>query len=89
MIAKKISNRGGLGVLDDAVLRHRHLNLSIVLLTQSFRGLNPNMRSLNVHGLVILRTNKVDLKKIAEEHANLLDTDDFIELCEDAFKYKP
>lgn len=50
--------------LDDLVISRRHWNSSIILTSQGYHNLNPNIRTNNINMLVLLRAGDRDLKCI-------------------------
>ena len=63
-----VVRRNAANVLDQIIANHRHLDISMLF--------------CNLTGLILFRVNKNDLEKIAQEHNNLLSSDDFIEMYE-------
>lgn len=79
MIANGIDKHHGSkrSPLEHLILVCRHLNVSIIVLTQDSKtGMTPAMRN-NCMFHVVYRVQKNDLAKIAEEHSNSLTTAEF------------
>ena len=77
-----VVRRNAANVLDQIIANHRHLDISMLFCSQSYMACNRNLRICNLTGLILFRVNKNDLEKIAQEHKNLLSSDDFIEMYE-------
>jgi hypothetical protein len=82
MIANGISkhSQGKSSPLEHLILICRHLNVSIVILTQDSKtGMTPAMRN-NAMYHVLYRVQKNDIEKLAQEHAGDLSTEQFIDM---------
>lgn len=82
MIANGISKHhaGKSSPLEHLILICRHLNVSVIILTQDSKtGMTPAMRN-NAMYHVLYRIQKNDLEKIAQEHAGDLTTEQFCNL---------
>ena len=70
------------GTLEKLMMNCRHYNISIILALQHSKQISPAMRNQIMHW-VLFRLTANDLKKIAEEHSNLLTSDQFINMYND------
>jgi hypothetical protein len=81
-VCDKISNLGKPTALDKLVLTSRHLQTTVFILSQKYRGfLSPSVRK-NAHYLVIYKMPISELKAIGEEHGDGYENaDEFAKVC--------
>lgn len=76
-----ISNKNKTGIIDRIYMNGRHENISVVMLTQKYRLINPNQRANNTQSIVIMPTvNKTEIRAIANEHSGQYEDDDVIKM---------
>ena len=68
MIGDDISKTTKMNAIDEVFMRGRHLNISVIIVSQSYKKLNRSMRNLNLSHLIVCRVNPSDLSMISEEH---------------------
>ena len=75
----RISNKNKPSIVDRLYQNGRHENISIVMLTQKYRMINPNQRANNTHSIIVMPTvNKTEIEAIASEHSGMYDEKDVI-----------
>lgn len=76
----RISNKSKPSIVDKLYMNGRHENISIVMLTQKYKLVNPNMRANNTHSIIVMPTvNKSEIEAIAKEHCGQYEEDDVIQ----------
>lgn len=75
-------NKNRVGTLERLIMTCRHYNISIILALQHSKQISAAMRNQIFHW-IIFRLTQVDLDKIAMEHSNLLNPDQFINMYND------
>lgn len=84
MILEGISNRHKPTVLDDIFIRGRHFGVSILISTQIYTALNPNMRKENLSNLsVFFPMNEEQLKAIWAENITSVNRKQFLKSFKD------
>ena len=80
VFAEAISSRGKPTMAERVILISRHeLNATVFICVQHSKQVNSAMRNNTIYN-VILPLQKIDLLKVAEEHAGHLSTDEFIRM---------
>lgn len=83
MITDGIMNPRRMGELEAIAVRGRHMNVSIVILTQQYLALSPPVRN-NTTNMVIFRVRNGDeMEKIARENREGLTIDEFKDMLND------
>lgn len=73
LITSGISKSNKPTVLDKIFQNGRHYSISIIVLTQSYKAINRNMRSLNISQLFIFYgVPEKELEMVAEEHSTII-----------------
>lgn len=72
-------NKNRAGTLEDLLMTCRHYFISVLFCLQHSKQISPAMRN-QIFYWVLFRLTANDLNKIAEEHGNLLNKDQFIHL---------
>lgn len=80
MITDGIMNNRRMGELEAIAVRGRHMNVSIVILTQQYLALSPPVRNNTTNMCVFRIRNGDELEKIARENREALTTDEFKEM---------
>lgn len=73
------------GVLENLFMTCRHYFISIILCLQHSKQITPAIRNQIMY-YVLHRLTANDLKKVADEHSNLLSSDEFIKMYNDIHK---
>jgi ABC-type glutathione transport system ATPase component len=81
-VAMEGMNRHREGTLERLIMNCRHYNISILFALQHSKQISAAMRNQIMHW-VILRLTANDLHKIAEEHSNLLTSEQFVNMYND------
>lgn len=81
-------NKNRVGTLEKLIMTCRHYNISIIMALQHSKQISSGMRDQIFHWIVF-RVVQNDLMKIADEHSNLLRTDQFINMYNDIQKQGP
>ena len=68
MIADMLSNTRHNAIVTELVIRGRKLNISLVLITQSYFAIPKNIRLNSRHYFIMKILNKEELQKIAFNH---------------------
>lgn len=72
-----ISGRNKFTGLDTCFIKGRHANCSVILTSQIYRGINRNMRILNLSHLTVFNgINSTDMNAICQEHQGSLSEDE-------------
>ena len=73
--------KGSMGMIDQIFIKGRHINLSCIISTQYYTALSQNIRGANTSQVVLFSgLSDKELKKIAEEQAQELTKEEFINL---------
>lgn len=83
-----ISNNYKRNIIDRLFIAGRHANISTLISTQKYKMLNANMRMCNCNVLTVFNSNGKELQQIAEEHNNLLNSNEMFEMLKDHLKKK-
>ena len=81
LIADMSNNKKLYPVVTELFIRGRKLNISIVLITQSFFKVSEEVRLNSTHFFIMKITSKRELKQIALNHSSNIDLKDFIKIC--------
>lgn len=88
-ITNGISKVSKMNVIDEIFIRGRHSHISCIISTQKYVALNQNIRKLNASAITVFsETNSSDIKQIAEDHADLMDQKELMELFKQNLKQK-
>ena len=80
MIADIINNKKLNPVVTELFIRGRKLNISIVLITQSYFKVPKDVRLSSTHFFIMKISNKRELQQIALNHSSDIDFKDFIKI---------
>ena len=80
MIADIINNKKLNPVVTELFIRGRKLNISIVLITQSYFKVPKDVRLSSTHFFIMKISNKRELQQIALNHSSDVDFKDFIKI---------
>ena len=80
MIADMINDKKLNPVVTELFIRGRKLNISIVLITQSYFKVPKDIRLNSTHFLIMKIPNKRELRQIALNHSSDIDFKDFIKI---------
>ena len=82
MINNKIQLNSKLNpIVTELFIRGRKLNISIVLITQSYFNVPKDVRLNSTHFFIMKIPNKRELQQIALNHSSDIDFKDFIKTC--------
>ena len=82
MIADIMINKNFQAIIKELFIRCRKLNISLVLITQSYFSLPKEVRLNSTHYLVMKINNKRELQNIAIDHSADIDYKDFLRFTE-------
>lgn len=85
-IIDNISNHYKKNIIDRLFVAGRHANVSTIISTQKYKMLNANMRMTNANVVTVFNSNAKELQQIADEHNNLLNTNDMYEMLKELTK---
>ena len=80
LIADMSNNKKLYPVVTELFIRGRKLNISIVLITQSFFKVSEEVRLNSTHFFIMKIISKRELKQIALNHSSNIDLKDFIKI---------
>ena len=80
MIADMINDKKLNPVVTELFIRGRKLNISVVLITQSYFKVPKDIRLNSTHFLIMKIPNKRELRQIALNHSSDIDFKDFIKI---------
>ena len=84
------SKRTTMNAVDKLMITNRHLNASVFLVGHSYKFFNLNLRVNHISHLILPDCCDADLDRVAEEHGNGMDKDQFKKLfmyCKKCNKY--
>ena len=84
MIADIMRNKKIQAIINELFIRCRKLNISLVLITQSYFSVPKDVRLNSTHYLIIKISNKIELQNIAINHSADIDYKDFMKFTENA-----
>ena len=80
MIADMINNKKLNSIVTELFIRYRKLNISLVLISQSYFKVPKDVRNNSTHFFIMKVPNKRELMQIAINHSSDINTKDFIEI---------
>ena len=80
MIADKINNKKLNAIVTELLIRGRKLNISLVVITQSYFKVPKDVRLNTTHFFIMKIPNKRELQQIALNHSSDVDFKDFIKI---------
>ena len=80
MIAGIMTNKIFQAIIKELFIRCRKLNISLVLITQSYISVPKNVRLNSTHYLIMKIKNKSELQNIAINHSSDIDYKNFIKI---------
>ena len=80
MIADMINNKRLNPIVTELFIRGRKLNISIVLITQSYFKVLKDVRLNSTHSFIMKIPNKRELQQIALNHSSYIDFKDFMKI---------
>ena len=80
MITESIMNRNKLGPIEKIAVRGRHVNVSIIVISQQYMSLSASVRNNTTNMIVFRVRNGDEMEKIARENREWLSREDFIEM---------
>lgn len=84
-----ISKISKMNVVDEIFVRGRHCQISCIISTQKYTALNQNIRKLNASAITVFsETNRSDLLQVADDHAELMNPKEMMELFKQHLKEK-
>jgi hypothetical protein len=86
MVTEGIMNPRKMGQLDAIAVRGRHINVSIIIITQQYLALSPPVRNNTTNMLIFRVRNGDEMEKIARENREGLDMREFTEMFFEATK---
>ena len=81
MISDIMANKKFQSIIKELFIRCRKLNISLVLITQSYFSVPKDVRLNSRHYLIMKINNKRELQNIAINHSADIDDQDFIKGC--------
>ena len=86
MIADIMTNKIFQAIIKELFIRCRKLNISLVLITQSYISVPKNVRLNSTHYLIIKIKNKSELQNIAINHSSDIDYKNFMKIYRECTK---
>ena len=86
MIAGIMTNKIFQAIIKELFIRCRKLNISLVLITQSYISVPKNVRLNSTHYLIMKIKNKSELQNIAINHSSDIDYKNFIKIYRECTK---
>ena len=86
MIADIMDNRRFQTIIKELFIRCRKLNISLVLITQSYFSVPKDVRLNSTHYLILKINNRKELQNIAINHSTDIDYQDFIKIYRECTK---
>ena len=86
MIADIMTNKIFQAIIKELFIRCRKLNISLVLITQSYISVPKNVRLNSTHYLIMKIKNKSELQNIAINHSSDIDYKNFIKIYRECTK---
>ena len=86
MIADIMTNKKFQSVIKELFIRCRKLNISLILITQSYFSVQKDVRLNSTHYLIMKINNKRELQNIAINHSTDIDYQDFIKIYRECTK---
>ena len=80
MIADMINNKRLNPIVTELFIRGRKLNISIVIITQSYFKVPKDVRLNSTHFFIMKTPNKRELQQIALNHSSYIDFKDFMKI---------
>ena len=80
MIADMINNKKLNSILTELFIRCRKLNISLVIISQSYFKVPKDVRNNSTHFFIMKIPNKRELQQIAINHSSDINTKDFIDI---------
>ena len=81
MIVDIMTNKKFQAIIKELFIRCRKLNISFVVITQSYFSVPKDVRLNSTHYLIMKINNKRELQNIAINHSADIDYQDFIKIC--------
>ena len=86
MIADIMTNKKCQAIIKELFIRCRKLNISLVIITQSYFSVPKDVRLNSAHYLIMKINNKRELQNIAINHSSDIDYQDFINIYRECTK---
>ena len=86
MIADIMTNKIFQAIIKELFIRCRKLNISLVLITQSYFSVPKNVRLNSTHYLIMKIKNKSELQNIAINHSSDIDYKNFMKIYRECTK---
>ena len=80
IIADIVTNKRFQTIIKELFIRCRKLNISLVFITQSYFGVQKDVRLNSTHYLIMKIHNKKELQQIAMDHSADIDYKDFVKM---------
>ena len=81
MIADIVRNIKSQAIIKELFIRCRKLNISLLLITQSYFSVSKDARLNSTHYLIMKINNRKELQNIAMNHSADIDYKDFVKIC--------
>ena len=86
MIADVMTNKKFQAIIKELFIRCRKLNISLVLITQSYFCVRREVRLNSTHYLIMKIHNKIELQQITINHSADIDYKDFMKIYQKMYK---
>ena len=86
MIADIMTNKNFQSIIKELFIRCRKINISLVLITQSYFSVSKDVRLSSTHDFIMKINNKRELQNVAINHSANIDYEDFIKIYRECTK---